>query len=485
MIWEGANGRPGNMAETRTMSETTIERPWLGFWRGQSRIAKIANYSGSRGRVRLRTLSNLRWLAIAGQSAALFVVRFGLNYHLPLLQCAIAIALSVLLNVALVVRYPASHRLTNREATFYLGYDVLQLAALLFLTGGIQNPFALLFLAPVVIAAATLNLGNTLILAGIALVSVSVIGIVHDPLPWARNETLVLPELYQGGIWVSLVLGIGFTSIYAWRIASEGARMQAGLAATQLALARENRLAALGALATAAAHELGTPLGTIAIVARELERALPPTSPEAEDVRLLRSEAERCRGILTRLARPENVLSGADRLPLGALLDEIANEYRGGDVEIRIEMEKPAAPEPKVWRVPEVQHGLGNFIANAADFARNIVRVRAQWDANELRLWVEDDGPGFAPEILERIGEPYITSRPGSYALGETELGPSDAFAGQQGMGLGFFIAKTLVEQTGGSVRAVNLEAGGARIVVRWPRGAIDGDKPPAGAGAL
>jgi two-component system sensor histidine kinase RegB len=467
------------------MSDVATDRTWLGFWRGQSPIAKIVAQPGSRGRVRLRTLSNLRWLAIAGQSAALFVVRFGLNYHLPLLQCTVAIALSIILNVGLVIRYPASHRLTNREATFYLGYDVLQLAALLYLTGGIQNPFSLLFLAPVVIGAATLNLGNTLILAGIALVSVSVIGITHDPLPWARNETLALPELYQGGIWVSLVLGIGFTSIYAWRIASEGARMQAGLAATQLALARENRLAALGALATAAAHELGTPLGTIAIVARELERALPPSSQEADDVRLLRSEAERCRGILTRLARPESVLSGADRLPLGALLDEIVNEYRGGDVEIRIELEKRSSQEPKVWRVPEVQHGLGNFIANAADFARSFVCVRAKWDANELRLSVEDDGPGFAPEILERLGEPYVTSRPGSYALGETELGPSDAFMGQHGMGLGFFIAKTLVEQTGGSVRATNLETRGARVAVRWPRGAIDGDRPPVGAGGL
>ena len=186
-----------------------------------------------------------------------------------------------------------------------------------------------------------------------------------------------------------------------------------------------------------------------------------------------------------RLARPESVLSGADRLPLGALLDEIVNDYRGGDVEIRIEMEKPSAQEPKVWRVPEVQHGLGNIIANAVDFARSVVRIRARWDSNELRLWVEDDGPGFAPEILERIGEPYVTSRPGSYALGETELSPSDTFVGQQGMGLGFFIAKTLVEQTGGSVKAVNLEGTGARVVVRWPRGAIDGDRPPAGAGTL
>ncbi len=164
------------------MSDITTERPWVRFWRGESRIAKFAGYPGARGRVRLRTLSNLRWLAIAGQSAALFVVHFGLDYRLPLVNCAIAIALSALLNVALAVRYPATHRLTNREATFYLAFDVLQLAALLYLTGGITNPFALMFLAPVVIAAATLNLGNTLILAGIAFASVSVIAVVHHPL---------------------------------------------------------------------------------------------------------------------------------------------------------------------------------------------------------------------------------------------------------------------------------------------------------------
>jgi two-component system sensor histidine kinase RegB len=437
--------------------------------------------TNTRGRVRLRTLSNLRWLAVAGQSATLFVVYFGLSWHLPILPCLAAIAASVAINVGLAFLYPASHRLTNREATIFLAYDVLQLAALLYLTGGIENPFALMFLAPVVIAAATLNLGNTLILAGLALVSVSLIGVMHQPLPWDSNEKLTLPALYLGGIWSSLVLGIGFTSIYAWRIASEGARMQAGLAATQLALSREHRLASLGALATAAAHELGTPLGTIAVVARELERSLPPGTPEFDDAKLLRAEAERCRTILTRLARPEDSgLSETDHLPLGALLDEIASPHRGGDVAITVEM----APgvEPKTWRAPELVHGLANLISNAADFAQSRVWVRASWDEKELRIAVEDDGPGFAAEILERIGEPYVTSRPGSYALGETELSPADAFTGQQGMGLGFFIAKTLIERTGGRVRARNAESGGARVSVRWPRGAIDGGKPPGGS---
>ncbi len=455
-------------------------RWWTAFWNGEREDERFTISSLARGRVRLRTLSNLRWLAVAGQSAALFLVHFGLDYKLPIIRCAIAIALSAALNIVLALRYPATHRLTNREATFYLAYDVLQLAALLYLTGGIENPFTLMFLAPVVIAAATLDLGNTLILATLAFLSVSVIAVAHAPLPWAANEPLPLPPLYLGGIWASLVIGIGFTSIYAWRIASEGTRMQAGLSATQLALAREHRLASLGALATAAAHELGTPLGTIAVVARELERALPPDSPEAEDVRLLRAQAERCRGILTRLARPEeSALGMAERLPLGALLDEIAAEYRGGDVEILIALESGDDGEPKVWRVPELLHGLGNIVANAADFAVGRVRIEARWTMSELRLLVEDDGPGFAPEILERIGEPYVTTRPGSYALGDTQLGPSDAFAGQQGMGLGFFIAKTLIERTGGSVRARNLPGKGARVAIRWPRGAIDGERQP------
>ena len=197
----------------------------------------------ARGRVRLRTFINLRWLAIAGQSATLFLIYFGLGYQLPLLRCAIAIAASALLNMVLTFAYPAGKRLISREATVYLGYDVLQLAALLYLTGGIENPFTLMFLAPVVIGAATLDLANTLILAAVAFISVSMISVVHEPLPWAANEPIQLPPLYLAGIWISMVIGIGFTSIYAWRIASEGSRMSAGLAATQLALSREHRLA--------------------------------------------------------------------------------------------------------------------------------------------------------------------------------------------------------------------------------------------------
>jgi two-component system sensor histidine kinase RegB len=279
------------------------------------------------------------------------------------------------------------------------------------------------------------------------------------------------------------MIGIGFTSVYAWRIASESTRMSAGLAATQLALSREHRMASIGALATAAAHELGTPLGTIAVVARELERGMLENSPEIEDVRLLRAQAERCRAIIARLAHPEEGILGATaRLPLGALLDDIATPYRDDDVKIIVTALVAGTPEPQAWRAPELLHGLGNIIENAADFADTKVNITAGWSDEELWVVIEDDGPGFAPEIYERIGEPYVTSRPGHHALGETEMGPRGSLDEHEGMGLGFFIAKILLEQTGGVVKAANPPGGGARVSIIWARGVIDGSEPPATA---
>jgi two-component system sensor histidine kinase RegB len=241
-------------------------------------------------------------------------------------------------------------------------------------------------------------------------------------------------------------------------------------------------------LATAAAHELGTPLGTIAVVARELERGMPENSAEIEDVRLLRQQAERCRAIIARLANPEEAVLGATaRLPLGALLDDIASSYRGEDVEIPVSVppQSTALSQPQVWRAPELLHGLGNIIENAADFANSVVRIEASWDAGFIRVAIDDDGPGFAPEIFERIGEPYVTSRPGHHALGETEIGPKDPLREHEGMGLGFFIAKILLEQTGGVVKATNPPGGGARVEVSWARGVIDGPEPPSQATAV
>lgn len=441
----------------------------LGFSTELGSIAWLTR--GANARVRLGTLNNLRWLAVVGQSAAILIVHEALGFELPVLLCLAPIAASAILNIVLAIAHPASRRLTSREAAMFLAYDILQLAALLYLTGGMDNPFALMFVAPVVIAAATLDLLSTIFLVSLSAAAVVYLAVFHLPLPWMPNEEFKLAPLYRFGIWASILLGIGFTTIYARRIASEAARMSAALSATQLALEREHRLAAIGALATAAAHELGTPLGTIAVVARELEREAVEGSPQAEDLKLLRAQAERCRAILTRLAQPEaEAMSPAERLPLGALLDDIAMPHRGFDVDIVIDAQ--SGPAPKVWRAPEILSGLGNLIENAADFANRRVNLRARWDDKSLSVDVMDDGPGFSVDIFEQIGEPYVTTRPRRPGMRD------DGAPG--GMGLGFFIAKTLIERTGGTLKAGNRPEGGAIVSASWPRGAIDGDAPPA-----
>jgi two-component system, sensor histidine kinase RegB len=448
--------------------------------------AAPAAAKGDGGRIRVQTLTNLRWMAAGGQSAAIFVVHFGFGYGLPLFRCLFCVAISAAVNLFMAFRYTPNRRLTGREATVYLAFDVVQLAVLLYLTGGILNPFTVMFVAPVVIAAATLDLGNTFLLGAIALCACSLISVVHEPLPWSAQTPFGLPPLYLAGLWSSLVLSLGFTSAYVWRIASEGARMASGLAASQLALAREQRLSSLGALATAAAHELGSPLGTIAIVAHELERSLPAGSAEADDAKLLREQAERCRMILMRLAKPEASMVGETaRLPVCALLDDLADAYRDEDIDITIAVAPTNRVEaqPQVWRAPELLHGLGNIIENASDFATSKVRLETSWTPKSLRIVVEDDGPGFAPEIFERIGEPYTTSRPGYTAANESNGGRIEPEAGKhEGMGLGFFIAKTLLERTGGTVKAVNPAEGGARVSILWPRGKIDGETSPSAA---
>lgn len=436
--------------------------------RAQSAEGAIPGLTPLPGRVRLATLVFLRWLGIAGQLLAVFVVYFGLRYPLPLVYCLLVIGVSALLNAAVSLRYPSIKRLSARETAAYLAFDIVQLSALLALTGGLQNPFALLIIAPVVISATTLPPRSTIILTVLAFAAVTLLAFYHWPLPWFGNAPLRLPVTYVVGIWCALVLGIGFTSVYAWRIATEAKRMSDALAATQAVLAREQRMSAVGGLAAAAAHELGTPLATIALVAKELRRALPLKGPLAEDVTLLGSQVERCREILRRLSiRPEDSEGGLADAPVGAVLEEAVAPHRGFGVAVELSLPANQNQQPLVRRSPELLHGLGNLIENAVDFAKSRVQVEARWDERSITVSVTDDGPGFAPEVLDRLGEPYVTTRG---AAADTPTGDLDM---PQGMGLGFFIAKTLLERIGATISVANLGgAGGATVQVSWPRGA-------------
>ncbi|MEP0707823.1 MAG: ActS/PrrB/RegB family redox-sensitive histidine kinase [Parvibaculum sp.] len=454
---------------------TTIDDRVAMRWLRRNFLAGRVMPGDPSGQVRLQTLVILRWLAIAGQLVAVLLVHFMLGFPLPLGLCLAVIAASAWLNVFLTLRYRSATRLPDWQAAVYLAIDLAQLAVLLFLTGGLENPFALLFMAPVTISATTLSLASTGLLLVQAFTYVTLLAWFHLPLPWRPGETPELPSLYVTGHWLALMLGLGFMAAYAWRVSQESRRMSAALAATQLVLARAQRLSALDGLAAAAAHELGTPLGTISLVSKELMRGKMSDEEMKEDLALLNSQAERCKDILSRLSRqPDGTDAIYSRLPLHGLLDEVVAPHRDMDVAFLIETgaDDEEAEEPEIWRRPEMLYGLGNFIENAADFAREEVSVAAHYDKAHVTVTIIDDGPGFAPDVLEKLGEPYVTTRPRS------KRASADLDSGHEGMGLGFFIGKTLLERTGANVSIANRADGkaGAQITVRWPRRAIEAD---------
>ena len=412
------------------------------------------------GRISLRTLVPIRWVAIAGQASTVLIVHYGLGYRLPLLPALGVVAGSVLLNVVLILLRQAAARLGERDAALCLGYDILQLAILLYLTGGLQNPFSTLILAPVTVAATILSRRPVIALSVLAVAAISVLALWHMPLPW-RTEPLVFPPELILGIWVALVLATVFIGGYTWSVAQEARRLRDAVTATQLALAREQRISAVGALAAAAAHELGSPLATIAVVAKELAHDLPEDSPHAEDAALLLSQSERCRRILAELARQPEHDGGSPytRLPISALVETAGAQHQHDGVKLIFATAgQPGPEEPLVRRSPEIMHGLNNLIQNAVQFARREVSVTTFWDKAAVTVEIADDGPGFPMHLLGRLGEPYISTRAGA----------------ADHMGLGIFIAQSLLERSGARLVFDNLPEGGAHVAISWNRANLE-----------
>ena len=413
-----------------------------------------------RGGVRLRTLVLIRWAAVAGQLFTAAIVHWGLGFKMPVLAVGGAIALSALLNLAVSLGRPASARIDDREATIFLAFDIVQLAVLLYLTGGLANPFALLLLAPVAIGATILSLASNIALSMLTIVSIGLLGVLHQPLPWDGTPP-ELPEIYQAGVWAGLTLTTLLVTLYGWRLAEEARQMNDALLAAQAALAQEQRMSALGALAAAAAHELGSPLSTIAVVTKEMMREVEADDPLREDVELLSSESERCRSILARLTvDPAGDVSDQYVLvPLPALIEASAQNYKRDGVAITFEAgpigEGVPTTAPIQLRSPEILQGIGNIVQNAVSFADTEVHIATRWTTEWSEVEVSDDGPGFSEALLDELGTPFISTRQGV----------------EGHMGLGVFIAKTLLERTGASVSFGNRSAreSGAAVVVRWP----------------
>lgn len=398
--------------------------------------------------IRIRTLVLLRWFAIFGQLAAV-VVAWNMGIGFMKTPVLLLIAASVAMNLWLFLRPPK--RTSPGRAVAQLGFDLVQISTLMALTGGMANPFALLVLAPVTIAAASLNAKQTLALGLATVALITIAALLAQPLREPDGTVLRMQPILALGHWVALVIGVVFFAGYAHRVTAELSATSNALFATQMALSREQRLQHLGGVVAAAAHEMGTPLATIKLIAGELADELQDRPDLREDAVALRHAADRCATILRSMGR-----AGKDDLhmraaPLQAVLEDAAAPHasRGPLVEI-------AADDLVIRRDPAIIHALRNLIQNAVDFAASRVVIDTDLTASSLTVTVRDDGPGFPPALLSRIGDPYLTRR-------------SEAQRGNyEGMGLGLFIAKTLLERSGARLTFSN-GGPGAVVSVRWP----------------
>ncbi|MCA8900941.1 MAG: ActS/PrrB/RegB family redox-sensitive histidine kinase [Hyphomonas sp.] len=419
------------------------------------------------GRTRLRTFIALRWLAVAGQTAAVLFVTFVLHFDVPLAACLAIIAASAWLNVFLSFAFQSQRLTRGWEATLQLAFDTVQLAALVAVTGGLSNPFLLLLVAPVTVAALSLSPSRAIIIALLALSLAAVMPLISLPLPWMNGQTAELPDMFHFGQFAALAVGIGFFALSAARVSQDEAKLVRALDAASVVMAREQKISAIGAMSAMTTHELGTPLATIHLVAKELLAGTPQEDERYEDLKLLAEQSDRCRTILAaiREAREATDIVHA-RVPLDALVAEAAAPFKGLGVTVEVRAQPGDGADgrtPILNRSPEVLHAVSAFVENAVSFADTEVSVKASWTDDHIVISVTDDGPGFAPEVLPKLGEPYVSQR-------------SDAHMGGGDMGLGFFIAKTLIERTGGRIATRNLPPprSGAVVQALWPRAALE-----------
>lgn len=426
--------------------------------------------------IRLRTLILLRWIAIAGQLIAIVVAQSAYNLQLESGLCFFAVGVSAISNLIAMFVFPENKRLTEPENFLMVFFDLLQLAFLLYLTGGLNNPFALLMLGPVTISANMLGLRSALIIGGTAIVLVTLLAEHHLPLMTDQGEILRIPEVFVFGTWIAILIAMVFIGGYSRRVSAEMHSMSDALAATQMALAREQKLTDLGGVVAAAAHELGTPLATIKLTSSELIEELADRPELKEDAQLIGDQADRCRDILRDMGRAGKDDLHLRQAPLGAIAREAAEPHldRGRIIRFEDTPEAETQPQqPSILRKPEVIHGLRNLIQNAVDFSESQVWIDCRWSDDKVSVRIADDGHGFPPQLIGRIGDPFVRRR-------RLELDRRKR-PEYEGMGLGLFIAKTLLERSGaeltfanGSHRDDDPERRGAVVEVVWPRSKID-----------
>ena len=402
------------------------------------------------------TLTILRYIAIIGQFIAINVVFFYLNLEFPIKASLIVVFIGLLTNLYLQFKVKAN-QLKDTYASLFLLYDLFQLAILLYLTGGIFNPFSILLIIPAIVSSTFLSMGTTIILGFITSLILFTLTHYYLPLPGLLVENFDVPSFYKFGILISILIGLIFLSYFGIRFAGETKKRSEALNKLQEVIAKEYELESLGGQAAAAAHSLGTPLATIAVVAKELKKEIGDNKDVSKDIDLLISQTKRCSEILKQISKKqieEDVFLSS--IKLEDLLEEIIDSFKETSSK-KIELvSNDDNNKINIERTPEIIYGLRNFIGNAVKFSKSRVKINLTSDLEKIEIKINDDGPGIPDDIIKKIGEPYIKSK-------SAELNPNS------GLGLGTFLGKTLLEKQGAKLSfRRNNDLGGALVIISW-----------------
>ena len=403
-----------------------------------------------------KTLVNLRWIAIIGQIIAINFVYFYLKLDLPIIETHIIIFIGLITNIVLQFNI-RTNQLKDLSSSLFLAYDLLQISTLLYLTGGIFNPFALLIIVPTIVSSTFLSMGTTIILGTLTIGLLFILKEYHKILPGLDIYNFNFPEYYLAGALVSIIIGLVFLSYFGIRFSGETKKRSEALDKLQQVMAKEYELDSLDGQAAAAAHSLGTPLATISVVAKELKKEIGDKSKHSKDLDLLISQSKRCSDILKKISKKEiSDDQFINLIKVESLLEEIIISFEEtSDKKITL-LENGDKNKINIKRSPEIVFGLRNFIGNAIKFADREVRIKLISDEQNLVLIVNDDGPGFAEDIIKLIGEPYLKSR-------------SKQITGKAGLGLGIFLGKTLLERKKARLTFSNNEnLKGASVKIIW-----------------
>ena len=410
--------------------------------------------------IRAKTLINLRWIAVLGQTITCLVVEYFFGFQLPWLEILLTVLALIISNIALYPRYSTNNRLGETATTVVIAADILQLALLIFFTGGLSNPFVVLFITPIAITVTSLPIRSTSILIFLTIIFITILGSFNYPLE-SNMLDLSVPPIFILGMWVSLFVTILFLTFYAGGLTDESRKISAALKVAENLLVKEKNLSSLDGLAAAAAHHLGTPLGTISLIANELKNDESINENAKKDLMILSEEVDKCKKILGSLGeKPSSDDDLITKIELQALLEELCELIKVKEIKFSINFNDndPGMKEILLRRRSELLLGLSNIIENAADFASTTVELNVSKSGKFINLEINDDGKGFSNSILSRIGDPYVSSRSKSSNNGD-------------GLGLGFFISKTLLERLNISVQAYNKvhPEHGAVVLIKIP----------------